>query len=389
VKFHERSALAVAALLLAGCDGGSGPADPTPSQAAISVTISTTGRPLDRDGYTVRVTGDSVGHVGVDDGVTIHGVPLGRHAVSLDGLRHNCTVDGGESRTVELRAGATVSVSFAVTCAPTDIAFVARAYGDGPWGLYVQRGSGAPELLVPRVDISRVTWSPDGHKIAYTVPFGFIGGTDLWYFDVDSMKGMRVDVPGAARHPNWSPDGQRLVFVMARQGTYPEIWTSRLDGRGAVNLTFEAGVSRSLPAWSPDGSRIAYVRWRDGDSMDREIWTMNADGSDARFVTKICCGGENSSFTWSRDGARIIFSAAQREDAWGPAAYQIYSVNRDGSNRVKLTSDSLSRWTPAELSDGRIGFNRYGETWTMNADGSDARSVDTVPWIEKISLTWQ
>ena len=39
------------------------------------------------------------------------------------------------------------------------------------------------------------------------------------------------------------------------------------------------------PAWSPDGQQIAFVSNRAGS---RDIWVMNADGSNPKQVTGMC-----------------------------------------------------------------------------------------------------
>jgi len=53
---------------------------------------------------------------------------------------------------------------------------------------------------------------------------------------------------------------------------------------------------------SPDGQRLVYSRQRVNkfsDSMDNEIWQMNADGQRNRFLRK---GGHAR---WSPDGTRV------------------------------------------------------------------------------------
>jgi Tol biopolymer transport system component len=50
----------------------------------------------------------------------------------------------------------------------------------------------------------------------------------------------------------------------------------------------ENAVNDWAPAWSPDGSRIAFCS---GMNNRYEIWVMDADGSNARRVTRLVYDG--------------------------------------------------------------------------------------------------
>jgi hypothetical protein len=77
-------------------------------------------------------------------------------------------------------------------------------------------------------------------------------------------------VPGTegGSAPDWSPDGQRLVFQEAG------VYVVNPDGSNLVQLT-DSGFD---PAWSPDGTRIVFGRGND-------LWVMNADGTGASQIT--------------------------------------------------------------------------------------------------------
>ncbi|MBI1830806.1 MAG: PD40 domain-containing protein [Planctomycetes bacterium] len=69
------------------------------------------------------------------------------------------------------------------------------------------------------------------------------------------------------------------------------------NGKNAKQLTKSEGADAD-PRFSPDGKRILYTTLRDGFP---EIWIMNRDGADPKFVTK---GREGS---WAPDGKSIVF----------------------------------------------------------------------------------
>jgi Tol biopolymer transport system component len=89
-----------------------------------------------------------------------------------------------------------------------------------------------------------------------------------------------------SEHPNWSPDGKKIVFEMDPLGrASPNIATINPDGSGFTQLTFSQGPqSRSLePAYSPDGTKIIFSEFRSTGGYD--LFTMNADGSRISQIT--------------------------------------------------------------------------------------------------------
>ena len=93
-----------------------------------------------------------------------------------------------------------------------------------------------------------------------------------------------------------SPDGSRIAFDMLG-----DIYVLPIGGgtptRIAEGLSYE-----QQPRWSPDGSRIAFVSDRGGGD---NIWTMNADGSDKKQLTKEDFRLLNQP-SWSPDGRFIV-----------------------------------------------------------------------------------
>ncbi|MBI5651137.1 MAG: PD40 domain-containing protein [Chloroflexi bacterium] len=116
-------------------------------------------------------------------------------------------------------------------------------------------------------DGANQVWSPDGRKIA------FVSDNEIHVINANGSDLTRLTQIGVAvlafSHPTWSPDGQRIAFVSGR------------DGSGLIRLT-DNPANDDSPAWSPDGKQIAFVSDRDGN---REIYVMNADGSNPKRLT--------------------------------------------------------------------------------------------------------
>ena len=101
--------------------------------------------------------------------------------------------------------------------------------------------------------------------------------------------------PGSGRLDPASLHGT-IVFVSDRSGTL-KIWSMRASGKDARQLTHDANPDAD-PRFSPDGKQILYTTLRGGFP---ELWLMNRDGANARFVTK---GGQAN---WSPSGDAIVF----------------------------------------------------------------------------------
>jgi hypothetical protein len=86
---------------------------------ALQVSTSTSGSDLDPNGYSVIVDGSGSRSIGINDQVTLTGLPPGDHSVELGGVASNCGVNGSNPRTVNVQAGGTASVAFTVTCTAT------------------------------------------------------------------------------------------------------------------------------------------------------------------------------------------------------------------------------------------------------------------------------
>ena len=116
-----------------------------------------------------------------------------------------------------------------------------------------------------------------------------------------SGRTMLTDWQAVETHPDWSHDGNKIVFTsdtghaISNPNGNQEIYVMNADGSGQTNLTND-------PSWSPDSTKIAFTsdeRVRLGIG-NHDIYVMNADGSGQTRLT------DNAGYDW--------------HPSWGPAA---------------------------------------------------------------------
>ena len=81
--------------------------------------------------------------------------------------------------------------------------------------------------------------------------------------------------------PAFSPRGDRLAFVSQNPGN-DEIFVINVDGTDLKRLTINSWEWDKHPSWSPDGNQIVF--WSNRDTGRRQLWIMNADGSNQRVM---------------------------------------------------------------------------------------------------------
>ena len=211
--------------------------------------------------------------------------------------------------------------------------------------------------------------------------------------------------PALDYDPTFSPDGRWVVFTSERRGN-PDLWALDLDEKepNPILLT-PADSMQDAAAFSPDGAHIAFVDTRDGNA---EIYSMPFDPIDpnAAFamavnLTRSPRGDFRPAF--SPDGRRIAFCSDRAvpsrtgwpdaeiararglpETAPWPTGGDIYLMDVDGSNPVRLTDadgwDGSPSWSP----DGQALFfysERRGlpSIWRMAPDGVSKRRLGCRP----------
>ena len=189
-----------------------------------------------------------------------------------------------------------------------------------------------------------------------------------------------------ACQPDWSPDGQQIVFISpcpARQNGHPDakLYVINADGSGLTELPSIQNGGFD-PAWSPDGTRIAFASLRNGlpqiyviDLTDFIVTALTETSNDIQLPDWA------RQPAWSPDGKQIIFTGHSRVTN----TLQIWIMSDAGKNQTFLIHrgatywDFLPNWSP----DGKtILFNETSGPqelgWLMVFDYSNRETAEAV-----------
>ena len=220
---------------------------------------------------------------------------------------------------------------------------------------------------------------PDGSacRIAYTTGAraegnpGWKGNNDLWIArprpDDGRLVGQRrlIEPTGGGAYGwwgttyAWSPDGESLAYARA-----DEVGLIRVYDGARTPLahfppyrTYAPWVWTPTVSWTPEGAFIATTLHgpsptgeAEEDSPVFDIWTLAADGTLTAELSSEA--GMWAAPTYAPQGDHILFGRARSPYASQASGYDLYLMDRDGSDRRRLF--------PPE---GEIGFEYPEVAW--------------------------
>ena len=219
-------------------------------------------------------------------------------------------------------------------------------------------GTGLKRLGPRGDDRALPAWAPNGKAIAFSRGWGpvqddWIKFNELFVMNA-SGTGLRQITRFNASKPfstfvggsSWSPDGKQLVFEM---GTSPRgepansraLFVVNADGSDLRQLTPWSLNAGDKPDWSPDGERILFKA--PAKRQHGNLYTINPDGSGLKQLTRYPASMPLFSGSFSPDGTRITFSR-------GPGYPGIFVMRADGTGVRQITRGgwhNVPDWGPA------------------------------------------
>src|SRR5450755_379574 len=239
------------------------------------------------------------------------------------------------------------------------------------------------EMYLPQLTTgpSAAAWSPDSRSLVFSM------AGSLWRQELGSTKAEQLTAgPGYDYQPDWSADGNWVVFVRYEHDAV-EVWsldlrdgkTRQLNSGGAVNLE---------PRFSPDGKRLAFVstsykghfhifvgRFVDGVLSDvRQLTPENVSPLPRYYYSKV---DHEISPVWTRDGSEILFVSNRGHihgtgGFWrikaepGAEAHEIHYEETNWKARPDFSPDGKRMVYASYLGQS------WHQLWVMPAVGGDA-----------------
>ncbi len=190
-----------------------------------------------------------------------------------------------------------------------------------------------------------LVWSPDHTQIAFVSWQGLTDTTYLASLADEQWQGLAL--PPDARGTAFSPDWQRVAYVLGRQLT-----VASADGSDAREFVDDVFAIRAAPAWSPDGSHIAFMRQTGSDRV--ELALVDPDSGQVRVLRDMGSADQTGRLSWSPDGNTVLLSVtsaglsvqalldieggqetpfgglAAGSVAWSPDSKEVASIAEDG-----------------------------------------------------------
>ena len=224
----------------------------------------------------------------------------------------------------------------------------------------------AEELTYNSKYHSSPDWSPDGQWIVYTADDG---GTTIQLEMVDLRSGQMTALTDDGFiyiDPVFSADGTRLAYVSTRPNGYfnvyvraiengrwsgPEVAVTRDNDFGRSRLYFGAWDMHIMPDWFPDGTELLLVSNRDQPLGSGDVWRVPAveDG----FAKRRSVLHEQTLYRThpevSIDGKRFVYSSTRgAADQYS----NLYVQPTAGGEPYKLTFFQHDAFNPSWSPDG-------------------------------------
>ena len=263
-------------------------------------------------------------------------------------------------------------------------------FRDGNQEIYIMNVDGSDETNLTNHEDQdfEPDFSPDGEEIVFVSDRD--GGAHLYIMNSDGSELRKLTSgQGGYLSPRWSPDGQTLAF--SRSGT---ISVMNVDGTD-IRPVFDPGRQETAPpcegpgfvgGWSPDSQRITYY----SASITRgiaEVCIIGVDGTGTQIIASDDVN-THAEPVWSPDGRYIAYRSIRA------GRHEIFVVDLETGEETRVTDNPAIDTEPDWSPDGEwLAFAAFRENagqnediYIMRKDGSDVRRLTDDPAMEKYPI---
>ena len=214
-----------------------------------------------------------------------------------------------------------------------------------------------------------ISWDSKGRFLVATIIEGVAGKPgpfSIWQLDLGTLEWSRVSEPDTDiyQRPLVSPDRKTVLF---RAATGRDLVVADLNSGRQRSVTKCGDIYRLGYDWTPDGERIYFSRGY--MSRDNGLWSVNADGTDMKVVSKEF---EPYALAVSKTGRYIAFAETNGRNS-------LFVSGLDAFDPIEISANCslYFSWSP---NDDRLAFCTAGciKVWKPSTDNTGKGSVVTI-----------
>jgi TolB protein len=291
------------------------------------------------------------------------------------------TLDEAGARKVALEFAADIMRQFGLTpIIDSRIYFISDRTGNKEVWSMNWDGSDQQQFTKYRTLTTMPAVSPDGSRIAFTSYLR--GRPEIVLHSTDPNRRLLFVNQAASMNAtaDFTPDGRSLVFSSTLNEGYAQLYIADINGRNLRRLTTSRTIDIEPKVNPRTGAEIVFVSGRSGP---QQIYKMNMDGAD---VVRLTTGeGEASNPAWHPNGQLIAFAWTR---GFEPGNFNIFVMDVASRKLLQLTHGAGRNENPSWAPGGRhlVFSSRRGRStqlYSMLADGTQVRQLTTVGNNEK------
>jgi Tol biopolymer transport system component len=174
------------------------------------------------------------------------------------------------------------------------------------WSIDLERGTQVRLTTDPASDIFP-SWSPNGDRVTFISTRN--GATSIYQKPSNGASSEEPLVSSAELkyNPQWSPDGQSIIYSQLNAKTNVDLYLLSLAGEKQSTSLLQTNFSEGHARFSPNGRWIAYISNETGQF---EVYVASFPATGAKLPISI---GGGSQPQWRADGRELYYYAPDRK----------------------------------------------------------------------------